>query len=116
MQQTFVMTIWFLTTQSGQPIPFVHLVYLWSKYSCRLDADPFLSYRASGKLKCLLYSDIQKAVKSSASHFGLSEEWFNTQSIRMSAPTIAMLTYDTVLHCDHQNQPLSTILCIDDAS
>ena len=27
--------------------------------------------------------------KSSAAHFGLSEEWFNTHSIRMSGPTIA---------------------------
>jgi hypothetical protein len=82
--------IWFSTTQSGIPVPFVHLVYLWSKHSFRLDADPFLSYRDSGTLKCLLYSDIQKAVKSSAKHFGLSEQWFNTQSIRMSAPTIAI--------------------------
>ena len=82
--------IWFSTTQSGQPVPFVHLVYLWSKHSFRLDADHFLSYRDAGTLRCLLYSDIQKAVKSAAKHFGLSEQWFNTHSIRMSAPTIAI--------------------------
>ena len=65
------------------------VIYLWSYHSFRLDADPFLSFSSSGKLRYLLYCDIQTTVKSSASHFGLSETWFNTQSIRMSAPTIA---------------------------
>ena len=65
------------------------MTYQWSKHSLRLDTDPFLSYRVRGKLICLLYSDIQAAIKSSAAQFGLSKEWFNTQSIRMSGPTIA---------------------------
>jgi hypothetical protein len=55
----------------------------------RLDTDPFLSYRVCGQLFCLLYKHIQEAVKLSAAHFGLSAEWFNTHSIRMTGPTIA---------------------------
>ena len=51
--------------------------------------DPFLSFRADGRLHCLLYKHIQLAVQSAARHFGLTGTWFNTQSIRMSAPTIA---------------------------
>ena len=82
--------IWFSThDKSQQPIPFVHLIYQWSKHSLRLDSDPFLSYRVRGHLFCLLNSHIEAAVKSSAAHFGLSEDWFNTHSIRMSGPTIA---------------------------
>jgi hypothetical protein len=90
IRNDFGVPIWFSTFQNEQQVPFVHLVYLWSKHSFRLDSDPFLSYRHAGSLKCLLYSDIQKAVKSAAKHFGLSEQWFNTQSVRMSAPTIAI--------------------------
>jgi hypothetical protein len=90
IRNDFGVPIWFSTVQNEQPVPFVHLVYLWSKHSLRLDSDPFLSYRNAGILKCLLYSDIQKAVKSAAKHFGLSEQWFNTHSVRMSAPTIAI--------------------------
>ena len=90
IRNDFGVPIWFSTFQKEQPVPFVHLIYLWSKHSFRLDSDPFLSYRHAGTLKCLLYSDIQRAVKSAAAHFGLSEQWFNTQSVRMSAPTIAI--------------------------
>ena len=84
------MPIWFSTHDTThQPIPFVLLIYQWSKHSLRLDGDPFLSYRVRGQLFCLLHSHIQAAVKSSAAHFGLSATWFNTHSIRMSGPTIA---------------------------
>ena len=70
-------------------MPFVQLVYLWATISSRLDDDPFLSFRTTAGLTCLLYKHIQSAVQSSARHFGLTGKWFNTQSIRMSAPTIA---------------------------
>ena len=86
----FGVPIWFSTHDSNlQPVPFVHLVYKWSKHSLRFDADPFLSFRVQDRLTCLLYTDIQAAVKSSAAHFGLDTSSFNTHSIRMSAPTIA---------------------------
>ena len=90
IRNDFGAPIWFSThDKAHQPLPFVLLVYKWSKHLLRLDADPFLSYRVRGHLFCLLYSHIQAAVKSSAAHYGLSAEWFNTQSIRMSGPTIA---------------------------
>ena len=50
---------------------------------------PFLSFWVQDKLMCLLYTDIQAAVKASADYFGLDKKSFKTQSIRMSAPTIA---------------------------
>ena len=96
------------------------VIYLWSYHSFRLDADPFLSFSSFGKLRYLLYCDIQTTVKSSASHFGLSETWFNTQSIRMSAPTIARTAKVPIpniivwgvgnqfhLHCCIRNNPRS---------
>ena len=90
IRNDFGVPIWFSTFPNEQPVSFVHLVYLWSTHSFRLDSDPFLSYRHAGTVKCLLYSDVQQAVKSAAKHFGLSEQWFNTHSVRMSAPTIAI--------------------------
>ena len=48
-----------------------------------------LSFRRSGELHCLVYSDFNKAVKQAAPAFGLDEAWFDAQSIRMSAPTVA---------------------------
>jgi hypothetical protein len=82
--------MWFSTTDaSGQSVPFVRLVYLWARHSQRLGSDPFLSFRANGKLKCLLYKDIQGAVKQAATVFNLDATWFDTHSLRMSAPTIA---------------------------
>ena len=90
IRQDYGVPIWFSTLDAeGQPVPFVHLVYLWSKHSVRNADDPFLSFRRSGELICLLYSDIKTAVKQAAPVFRLNEAWFNTQSIRMSAPTIA---------------------------
>jgi hypothetical protein len=90
IRNDFGVPIWFSThDKAHQPILFVLLIYKWSKHSLRLDTDPFLSYRVRGHLFCLLYSNIQAAVKSSAAHFGLNAEWFNTHSIRMSGPTIA---------------------------
>ena len=41
------------------------------------------------RLTCLMYNDIQVAVKLSADHVGFDSKSFNTHSIRMSAPTIA---------------------------
>lgn len=88
IRNDFGVPIWFSThNDAHQPIPFVHLIYQWSKHSLRLDKDPFLSYLVRGQIHCLLYSDIQAAVKSSAAHFGLNREWFKKK--RMSAPTIA---------------------------
>ena len=90
IRNDFGVPIWFSTHDSNhQPVPFVHLVYKWSKHSLRFDAGPFLSFRVQDRLTCLLYTDIQVAVKSSAAHFGLDTTSFNTHSIRMSAPTIA---------------------------
>jgi hypothetical protein len=40
-----------------------------------------LSFRVRDRLTCLLYTDIQHAVKTSAEHFGLSSQLFNTHSI-----------------------------------
>ncbi len=70
-----------------------YLLCVW--YICGLDIcsglvqTPFLSFRANGQLKCLLYKDIQSAVKQAATVFGLDAAWFDTHSLRMSAPTIA---------------------------
>ena len=86
----FGVPIWFSTHDNNHlPVPFVELVFQWSKHSLRFDADPFLSFRVQDRLTCLLYTDIQDAVKSSAAHFGFDTTTFNTHSIRMSAPTIA---------------------------
>lgn len=51
--------IWFSATDPpGQPVPFVQFLFRWSTTSSRHDSDPFLSCR------CLLYKDIQSALKS----------------------------------------------------
>jgi len=90
IRNDFGVPIWFSTHDNNhQPIPFVELVYKWSKHSLRFDADPFLSFRVQDRLTCLLYTEIQVAVKSSAAHFGFDTTWLNTHSVRMSAPTIA---------------------------
>ena len=90
IRQDYGVPIWFSTTDStGNAVPFVQLMFLWSKHSTRNAADPFLSFRRMGALTCLLYSDVKKAVKQAAPLFGLNEAWFDTQSIRMSVPTIA---------------------------
>jgi hypothetical protein len=90
IRRDFGVPIWFSSTDThGNVVPFVQLVYLWAAVSSRLDTDPFLSYRTDNGLHCLLYKQIQSAVQSAARHFGLTGNWFNTQSIRMSAPTIA---------------------------
>jgi len=86
----FGIPIWFSTHDDNhRPVPFVHLIYQWSKHSLWFDADLLLSFRVRDRLTCLLYIDIQTAVKSSAAHFGLNIESFNTHSLRMSAPTLA---------------------------
>ena len=90
IRRDFGVPIWFSSTDTnGNVVPFVQLVYLWAAVSSRLETDPFLSYRTDSGLHCLLYKQIQSAVQSAARHFGLTGNWFNTQSIRMSAPTIA---------------------------
>jgi len=90
IRNDFGVSIWFSTHDNNhQPVPFVHLVYQWSKHSLQFDEDPFLSFRVQDRLTCLLYKDIQAAVKLSEDYFGLDRKSFNTQSIRMSAPTIA---------------------------
>jgi hypothetical protein len=90
IRNDFGVPIWFSTQDiNHHPVPFVHLVYQWSKHSLRFDDDPFLSFRVQDKLTCLLYKDIQRAVQLAADHFGFDRKSFNTHSIRMSAPTIA---------------------------
>ena len=90
IRRDFGVPIWFSSADAtGAPVPFVQLVYLWASLSRRLDGDPFLSFRTTTGLTCLLYKQIQSAVQSAARDFGLIGNWFNTQSIRMSAPTIA---------------------------
>jgi len=90
IRRDFGVPIWFSSTDAtGDSVPFVQLVYLWASLSHRLDDDPFLSFRTTSGLTCLLYKQIQVAVQSAAREFGLTGKWFNTQSIRMSAPTIA---------------------------
>jgi integrase len=82
--------IWFSTSDSaGNIVPFVQLLFRWSTISMRLDDDPFLSFRTPTQLSCLLYKDIQSALKLAAQFFNLDDAWFNTHSLRMSAPTIA---------------------------
>jgi len=67
IRNDFGVPIWFSThDKAHKPVPFVHLIYAWSKHSMRLDTDPFLSFRVRGHLSCFLYSHIQTAVKSSA--------------------------------------------------
>jgi len=90
IRNDFGVPLWFSTHDSThRSVPFVHLLFQWSQNSIRFDADPFLSFRERDQLTCLLYNDIQTAVKRSANHFGLSMDLFNTHSLRMSAPTIA---------------------------
>ena len=76
------------TAKTNPPIPFVQLFYRWARTSLRHDSDPFLSFQSNKTLNCLLYKNIQFALKSSAKHFNLDETWINTHSIRMSVPTI----------------------------
>ena len=93
IRRDFGVPIWFSSTDAtGAPVPFVQLVYLWASLSQRQDGDPFLSFRTAQGLTCLLYKHSQSAGQSAARHFGLTGTWFNTQSIRMSAPTIAAAT------------------------
>ena len=100
IRQDYGVPIWFSTLDADRkPVPFVHLVYLWSKHSVRNADDPFLSFRSSNELSCLLYSDIKKAVKQAAPVFGLNAAWFDTQSIRMSQPTIARAARLPVSDC-----------------
>ena len=91
------------TDKNNQPIPFVQLLNRWATTSLRHDSDPFLSFWSNKSLNCLLYKNIQSALKSSAKHFNLDEAWFNTHSIRMSVPTIARAAREpttTILHMD----------------
>jgi len=93
IRRAYGVPIWFSArTPAGQDVPFVRLLYHWSQHSPRHRADPFLSYRTANGLTCLLYADIKKAIKASATIFGLDETWFDTHSVRMSAPTIARAT------------------------
>ena len=93
IRRAYGVPIWFSArTPAGQDVPFVRLLYHWSQHTPRHRADPFLSYRTTDGLTCLLYADIKKAIKASATIFGLDETWFDTHSVRMSAPTIARAT------------------------
>jgi hypothetical protein len=65
IRQDYGVPIWFSTLDAaGQSVPFVHLMYLWSKHSDRKDDDPFLSFRRNNVLNCLLYSDIVIHIRS----------------------------------------------------
>lgn len=93
IRRDFGVPIWFSArTQTGQDVPFVRLLFFWSQRSPRHRADPFLSYQTANGLTCLLYADIKRAVKNSAAIFGFDQAWFDTHSVRMSAPTIARAT------------------------
>ena len=95
--------IWFSATNTNnQSVPFVKLLYRWATTSRRNDSDPFLSFRSNSTLHCLLYKNIQSALKASAQHFHMDEAWFSTHSLRMSVPTIARAA----------REPTSTILQI----
>jgi hypothetical protein len=102
IRRDYGVPIWFSATdKNNQPIPFVQLLYRWATSSLRRDSDPFLSFRSNKTLNCLLYKNIQSALKASAKHFNLDEAWFNTHSIRMSIPTIARAAREpttTILH------------------
>jgi hypothetical protein len=98
--------------KSNRPVPFVQLLYRWATTSQRHDSDPFLSFRSNQILNRLLYNNIQSALKSSAKHFNLDEAWFNTQSIRMSVPTIARAAREpttTILHMGRWKSVLSSM-------
>ena len=94
MQNTYALTSVFLCGFRLQMLPVSqYLLCVW--YICALDIrsglvqTTVLSFRANGQLKCLLYKDIQFAVKQAATVYGLDAAWFDTHSLRMSAPTIA---------------------------
>lgn len=85
IRRDYGVPIWFKTHDAaGSTVPFVQLLFLWAMKSYRLDVDPFFRIVRPS----VLYFDIQSAIKAAASQFGLSDDWFNTQSVRMLAPTI----------------------------
>jgi hypothetical protein len=90
IRQDYGVPIWFSTADKhGHDVHFVRLLFYWAQRSQRRSSDPFLSYRNDRGLNCLLYKDIKLAVKESAAVLGLDKAWFDTHSVRMSAPTIA---------------------------
>jgi hypothetical protein len=102
IRRDYGVPIWFSATNTNnQSVPFVKLLYRWATTSRRNDSDPFLSFRSNSTLHCLLYKNIQSALKASAQHFHMDEAWFSTHSLRMSVPTIARAAREptsTILH------------------
>ena len=73
---------------AGDALEFLQLVYLWAHMSTRDPDDPFLSHRSrSGRLFCLVYTQVQQAITKCATEFGFNPEWFKTHSVRMASPT-----------------------------
>ena len=55
IRRDYGIPIWFSATDKHhQPIPFVQLLYRWARISLRHDSDPFLSFRSTKTLTCLL--------------------------------------------------------------
>ncbi len=101
-------------------IPICSCLFGLIKLKCFADdfrADWIVLYNRQFRmyiLNCLLYKTIQSALKSSAKHFNLDEAWFNTQSIRMSVPTIARAAREpisTILHMGRWKTVPSSMKC-----
>ena len=69
-------------------LEFLQLKYLWAHMSTRDPDDPFLSHRSrTGRLSCLVYTQVHQAISKCATDFGLNPEWFQPHCIRMTSPT-----------------------------
>jgi hypothetical protein len=72
---------------TGDALAFLQLVYLWSHMSTRHPDNPFLSHRSrDGRLSCLVYTQVHKAITICAGGFGFNPEWLKPHCVRMAAP------------------------------
>ena len=73
---------------TGDALEFLQLVYLWAHMNTRDPDDPFLPHRSrTGRLTCLVYTQVHQAISKCAADFGLNPEWFKPHCIRMASPT-----------------------------
>jgi len=73
---------------TGDALEFLQLVYLWAHLSTRHPDDPFLSHRSrTGRLSCLVYTQVCQVITNCAKDFGLNPKWFKPHCIRMASPT-----------------------------
>ena len=73
---------------TGDALEFLQLVYLWAHMSTRDPDNPFLSHRSrTGRLSCLVNTQVCHAITNCAKDFGLNPAWFKPHCIRMASPT-----------------------------